>query len=906
MATIAQYKKYKRGNRQANVETDFSSGMMYSEGTIPEGFVKTLVNFDFTSDGKNALKPRAGYRTKEFILPDVNHISETDTFLDDDVSLKYSKECVEDGAEQRQFIFGHLVDAENNTGEIWAVTAPKSSAVASGTDYSFNVSKSIRSNNAHSCKFYSETLTDIHEVPLASDAKSSFPVGAFLRNSFYFFSSDGELCKTAFDNASYAFEDLEYLDRTASEAVQYGYNMLKTSYGESPYIFEDRSGSSSSFQMEGILPYNGKFEGSSTPELIMTPRAHSRVWFRCNYDIPTGGDYKIIWSWKELTADEWTVFNTVESVKASVLPILQADLIVPAKEIMVRCEAYNNEDASDTVEKAMTVGFDFTTKESDTAVNSAPIEYDLSTASGMTAWNNRLVLWGTPKDPTILWVSDLDEPTYFPYPNNVIVFDEPIISAIEFMDSLVVFTKSKAHQVTIAEDGVSFASTVIQSNLYINPWDKHLIQVVRNMVYFKSGNYYYMLVPKAQSLTGELTLAPITTPITDFFNDFSRNVSEVFNRCYKNSDGIPTDPTHSYDGLYTSTLVTYYNFLDYEFIHNLYVYKFEYDDQTLYIHFDVMYNTATRYWKVCVYESPHFLFPFRNDATQRGLLATSSVVDTTEGHARAIQILGVDDSHIDDLYLPSVLQYQLKRDPTYPLPYVRGNALVLPDGMADVDEFGESGFILFDDPEMHNVTQPYLGVIIDSNAIRTRKLILGMLDFYDSVDYVGGFNVTDLADTFTSAVKYLKDHTVFYNKQFLDTGYREASPFINKRYRELQLQINNLDNVDMEFGMDFNIAGEPRNTYFKYEVSQVIDELYQDRAIVYLDATPYMEIPADGIDKSNLWTIHNSLTPDISLYKVRAAISGKGVAPRMRLYTRNQFNYQLLGMNWIYREMNMR
>ena len=50
MGTIAQYKKYNRGKRQANVETDFSSGMMYSEGTIPEGYVKTLVNFDFTSE----------------------------------------------------------------------------------------------------------------------------------------------------------------------------------------------------------------------------------------------------------------------------------------------------------------------------------------------------------------------------------------------------------------------------------------------------------------------------------------------------------------------------------------------------------------------------------------------------------------------------------------------------------------------------------------------------------------------------------------------------------------------------------------------------------------------------------------------------------------------------------------
>jgi hypothetical protein len=83
---------------------------------------------------------------------------------------------------------------------------------------------------------------------------------------------------------------------------------------------------------------------------------------------------------------------------------------------------------------------------------------------------------------------------------------------------------------------------------------------------------------------------------------------------------------------------------------------------------------------------------------------------------------------------------------------------------------------------------------------------------------------------------------------------------------------------------------------------------------VYLDATPYLPIPyiddegvrKGEIDKMNLWTLEHSLIPDISLWKVRAAISGKGVAPRMRLFTKDNFNYQLLSINWIYREMNMR
>ena len=83
------------------------------------------------------------------------------------------------------------------------------------------------------------------------------------------------------------------------------------------------------------------------------------------------------------------------------------------------------------------------------------------------------------------------------------------------------------------------------------------------------------------------------------------------------------------------------------------------------------------------------------------------------------------------------------------------------------------------------------------------------------------------------------------------------------------------------------------------------DEIIQSHQDI-LEFLKRHKIEADKVDKTNLWTIHNSLTPDIDLYKVRASISGKGPAPRVRLYTRNQFNYQLLGLNWIYREMNMR
>lgn len=892
MALQTGYKKYKRGQRQADVETDFSNGMMYTDGVVSEGYVKTLVNFDFTQDSKNALKPRAALVTNEVITPDMSDIpSDISDFLDNDTLIKYSKECVEDGHDYRQFILGKTdldVDSASLTqGKLWLVTSRKSNNVFEDVV----IADSKTAVNSETCAFYNTALTEIHGVELTRDAKAAFPVGAFLGNSFYFFNDaeQGTLKKTIFNTDRYEFTDATIRSLTASEAVNYGYNMLSSN----PYTFEDRLGDSSAFEMEGILPYDKRFTDSSTPNLLMTPKPNTRIWFRCNYSIPTGQSYRIVWSWKELTSDEWTVFHS-EDITAlqsgDTLPVLQAELHCPAKEIMVRCEAYRT--GEDTVERAMTVGFDFTINSQSTTVNVQPEIYDLSTATGMISWKNRLVVWGVPKDPTILFISDLDEPGYFPYPNNITVFEEPIIAVSELMDNLIVFTKSKVHQVSLNDDGYTWSSTVIQSNLYIEPWDKHLIQTVRNMVYFKSGNYYYMIVPKAQSTTGELTLAPITNPISEFFNHFRNNVTYIFKECFKTLDedsniiqNVPED------------LLTYYNFIDYENIHNFYVY--EYDGR--YVHFDVIYNVVSRYWKINIYETAHFLYPFRNDATHNGILAITNVVPVVNlddpanpiiSNNRIIQLCKFDSNTVEDSYICSNIQLEY---------YTQFDGFSISDESLQIpSNFGRA-------IEEHEL------LLLDKNFIRTSLLTKEQLSLVDTGDWINGFNRGDIKDSLQESLEILRDTTVFPNKQMLDTGYRDMNLFTYKRYRELQLQINNLDNSDMEFGMDFQISGEPRNTDFLYEVSQTIDEMNQDVGIVYLDATPYLPVPYideddryGEVEKVNQWTIKHSLTSDISLWKVRAAVSGKGSAPRLRLFTRNMFNYQLLGLSWVYREMNMR
>lgn len=892
MAEVVNYKAYKRNQRRATLETDFSHGMMASNSVVDEGYVKSLVNFTFEKES-GSIVPRPALRPYQIITPDMDaSISDDSWWFSDGLAIKDVKECVEDGVSYYQIIVGAF--DKDGKGHLGIITSKKTDAVskvAVSEDYEYDVrfSNSLYSLVDEDVLYYTSHTPQIHNTVLADDSSKrvEFPVGTFaFGNSYYFFTIEtddsGEdpvtitkLCKTFFDISDtpykYNYQEVAAKTLSVSEAVTYGYNMLLK---EAAYTFENKH-TASSIQFEGILPYAVDATHSHT-ELLMTPKKNQPLDLVCYYDAPNEM-YDIVWESREVTASDWTLLKR-ETVTFDSNTVLSLDNFhAQDKEIMIRVSAYPYETAggvtevSDVLAKAMVVGFDFTIENYGAANSLEQKVYDISTATGMESWKGRIVVWGLPADPTILFISDYNEPSYFPYPNNIVTFDEPVIYAIEFMDSLCVFTTNKLYQVTLAEDGTSWKSAVIQSHLSINEWDKHLIQTVRNMLYFKSGNYYYMMVPKAQSLTGELTLAPITTPITSFFDNFSVNVETVLSEAY----GY-TDPCE---------LVSYYNFLDYDDIHNLYLYKF--DNSEALLHFDVIYNTVDRTWKIWLYESAHILFPFKHNATEPGLLATISSIlardVSSEGdifQKRIIQIFAWDKLSVRGEYLPTDTELLYDSDCTGVT--ISGETVVLPGAVATIDD----DLVVFGEP------------YADADG--------SLVTLLSPEGYYSGFSVKDMLNTLQVVYNSGDEYFTFKNYQFLDTGYRKDDMHVMKRYRELQLLIDNLDKQNIDFGMEYLLDGTPNRLYYKYDVSQTIDEFDPEYGIVYIDSTPYLEVDLSKVDKTNQWTLDQELAPDIKLWKVRVSISGKGSVPRFKLYSRNEKRFGLLGIYWISRIMNMR
>ena len=879
MAGNSVYKQYSRIQRRAVLDSDLSKGMMSSSGVVEDGYLKYLVNCSYEKE-TSSITPRPGLRLTSTVFP-AETFDDAD-FISDNVAIKDSKQCIENGVTYNQIILGKLDDEDPTKGLIWVLTGS-----AFLDQMPFNVSEEyitaisfanyVMPDEPHVCKFYTATSPSIHDIYLSQDEykRIEFPVGCFAYgNSYYFFGEDGQgnsgLFRTVFDSSlttpMYVFEAVTPKEISVSEAVSYGYNMLK---GSDAYSFINQH-TAPLMEFEGILPYD-----PSSGDLIMSPKRNQPIDFVCYYNAPLK-QYRIIWEWREINASDWTEIEEFDFTVSALDPDLRcANFKAPASNIMVRVSAYPYENGvlSDTVEKAMVVGFDFTLENYGAARTLDQKVYDLTTASGVESWNGRIVLWGLPSDPTILFISDYNEPAYVPYPNNIVVFDEPIIYAVEFMDSLVVFTTDKIYQVT-SPDGNTWNSTVLQSHLSINAWDKHLIQVVRNMLYFKSGNYYYMMVPKAQSLTGELILAPITTPITSFFDNFSVSVQEVIKS--------------TYDFLGEYELLTYYNFLDYEDVHNIYAYKFEPSQAIL--HFDVIYNTVDRTWRIWIYESPSLIYPFKQEATRTGLFASTSLVrfqdiseDYAESVSRIIQIFNWDKSLVKSCYIPNYSEL-----------------LFNPGGStAEVDLLT---YCLHLNENIGEVNGHRLIIYSPLFArVEGHRLIL-----QNSDDFYCGYSKSNIMEIVQVVYGVQDDFYTFRNYQFIDSGYRNDELHLKKRYREIQLQLNNLDKDYMQFGMDYILDGPPRQIFYKYEVTQEIDEMNPDYGVVYIESTPYLEAEVDDIDLTNQWCLDQHLMPEVSLWKIRVAVSGKGYAPRIRLYSRNEKRFELLSINWISKLMHMR
>lgn len=846
MEAALSYKSNARTPRTAVIEEDYRSGISYTDSPLDGAFVKMLLNFDYKDDG-TVMLPRGGMQAVATVPvpknasgwavhPFTAFTSNVDIAVPVNGITDYRTQCF-------------MTSASNGTPYAPVGYSPDRRAVAYP-----NSATSLFVQDPSTDQFVLSTLSETLPGIPGTVAQGNFsyigegykaannvhgfnlstigpraPISAVLNNVPYVIYSDSavnpplklgkiQIVKDG-NTIKHRCAPVTPMKLSVKEVLSSGYNMLLPE----PYSFSNTS--AAGWSIDGILPYTVVPAGQ-TKELLLTARPGQKVNFEVFYQYKTEADTKLRVKWEISSAENsnaWQVLQTEKATAAddesgaAISPdytpgdAVSIDVEPTLNQFQVRVSFYLKKgtviDTKPTKVMVMPI-YKLVSDVNANTTNMKPAKYSIATASGIVNWKQRLVAWGVSGAENVLFASDVNNPTYFPYPNNIDIFDENIIHAVPYMDNLLVFTKTRIYMVTLMEDGIGFIKTLVQDRLNIATTDKYVIQVIKNMIFFKSANYYYMIVPKLNSIKGELIIAPVSKPITYLLDNFPTAVREIINTVYFAT--VPKD--------YDLNLVNYYNYVDNTLLRNVYTFEMKAVAggeafETFNFSFILNYDTTQRSWTTYCYQCNPYSIPFSQTITDR-----TTLLDVCNGQ-------GSSDAVVAQL--------------------------------------------------------------IKANPLDSRDLFaLG-----------------------TEAVE-----RVFPNYQLLDTGYRKMGAQHKKVFREIQMKINNTSKKTLDYYTEFVLDDQTRKTYYTYEAQHVTDPNSPNYGLLYINRVfkPSMIVAGSTVlgeeskPQDHCWQLNVSKLANIATFKVRFPVSGKGYAPRLKLISFNERQYELLNINWVFRTLYMR
>lgn len=663
MAVSSSYKEYQRLERIMTVEDVFNLGMSYTDTPLREGFAKLLVNFDLKNQG-TSLVPRGGLKAVHetiggenldavyYGLNGAHAIHHTGTALVESF----------DGTDAtlRKYIFIASVVPPNFLGEedytpyaffnmdvmqcyIEVEDGVYISAVrviAPDTTGTFSTPPKIKLKNIHN-NGVEQAYEALQGMFISLEANTYIPVhvvsgdynAAFIHLKLKF---------TALNNstASFSLVPVEAKEIKASQAINTGYNMLKAD----PYHFKNYSNDFNTYLIDGITPRD------SDGNIKLTVDVGESVYYHLHYSYPEDayGNELIRTQW-ELTDINGNGETRVIQHALNSANVLAGNPIILHHQVshkqytltvklykyadiaayLVSSEPNKDFDRMVQPERVMTVSSYYSSADvAKNTTNLTPKNYELGLCTGTCVWQQRAVIWGVPEAVNTIFMSQPNMLEYFPYPNNIEIFDEEVVHCVAYLDALLVFTTNRLYRLVMQTDGVNtfYTSKCIQENLPMTKEDAGTVCVVKNMVYFKSKNYFYMLVPNTKAGLGEVQLAPVSTPIEGLLDNFKNEIKTILADVY--------NIKHMYELFNTTTdyfdiiFADYANYVNGATVCNVYKIKLKiYKDNvlidTLYVDVLLNYDTTTRAWTVYMYECTKFpLLLYQNTVTTGATFVT--------------------------------------------------------------------------------------------------------------------------------------------------------------------------------------------------------------------------------------------------------------------------------------------
>lgn len=810
-------------NRYMQTEEVFMNGMKYTDAPHAPGYAKTIVNFNIKNDGE-VFVPRGGLRVVR------SEVSRQTLIKPNTVDQFYSDYCIH---------HAHTMYVETTDGDAILCNYVLASVMDDTQQFILADAKLvIEYENDYIEAAYDEAdtravitsallmkpaCTAMHEMEVNTPRKRSGIFTSLEGNTYVLVNEAGInhlgkiVARFKEDRTIHWF--VEKITPTAvqpTQAINYGYNMLK----ENPYTFENVVTVTGDIVLTGVVPYDEQ------GKLLLTSRPGVAIDFKLFYkypqtDVDNGDKYLFQWEVQDLQSNseaiiaqrvrkskeyapgdevvfKYTPAYNVFSIIVKVYRKSTIEELDKKWEEDTDLQTLVTKDDNLVPDQVITLSsYHLTANSNSSMLNTEAASFDVCTATGVCTWQQRLVFWGVEGAKSTLFVSEINDPGYVPYPNNSEVFADNIVCAIPYMTNLLVFTKTALYKLTLNDDGLSYSTACVQERLSMTLEDANSVITVQNMVYFKSNNYYYMIVPNTKSLQTDLQMAPVSRPIEYLLDDFKTSMRAMINEVYNITYDVA-------DTKFDIDLLDYHVYVADTQVRNVYKIRLNeylgHADPTVY-YLDVMlnYDTVLRAWTCYMYETTQYRM---------------------------------------EVYKPTVTgQTQFA--------YIR-----------ELDYACRLGIAQFDNEEPHD------NLPLNEDKERT-----------------------------------------FGNYQFIDTGYRAFNTEHKKRFREVQFHINSRTTDTLNFYTAFTVDDVERQGMYKNSVQQVTDPDDPNYGVIFVEREFVDVKQTPSLTKLDEWKLDTSKFPDLTVYKIRFRVSGKGYGGAVKLLSVNESKYELLNMSWIYRLM---
>ena len=882
---------YRLGGRLPRYTTKlnaFSNGMYETQQMIPEGYAKSMVNYDIDDTG-TCIRPRAGREIIQTIpfdskvlgpasITDYIYAYNTDetevtslkdivlsyglyTKLDTLVSVDAAKdtrpiyvasmtrevdESLYDAGDQGDWILRQEGDKYTELyDEFWGLSYDKDEEhfdKLDNQDVGYVIARTV--DNAYA-----------FDKPFVSSVGR--PIGALVNNELVTFAGPKFLVKD-YPNTEGRSELLNFgkpelskliLVETSNgtvvrrkpitpqvlnplEAGSSGYNVLLAD----PYTFENEEGGSLSGL--GVLLYA---ETDGKLNTVLAAKVGQTVTCRAYYQYAKAGDsikYKMEVLDLTNTNSEWEVVKDFgDAIPAGPTNYIDQEYVIKYTRFVVM---FTLRKGDDTTTDATDISPPITANTDNKYTKYENQTYDLTTGTGMISWQGCVGVYGVESAKDTIFFSDVENPSYFPFPYNIIQFDNEILAVHNYLDYLLVVTVDSIWLVTGNTTISTSTQKRILANIHIPEIDAINLVVLKDQIFFKTDSQFYVLKPNQYTSDAtDLKNYVNSTAIANFTQTFTSSVVELLNKVYVLTWQRLTAETRKQIRFEDFKVYDTHSVVKDSEVH--YIYKIKPiltgDIELDYLNMHLVYNTLTRSWRM-------YLVAIGNETVN---------------------------------YNP--ILYKNKQSGIFCEFLPRSNA----EGVSKLYIVKQTRSAVTDD-------------IVDED-----------------------WNLT----------------SEYNNYPYLDTGNVALDDTFTKRFREVQFNLYNMEQETIRFFSDFKLDGRERIHATSYELQHITDVNDPDYGVIYVtpventnvdaqtasdvNSEKYGVIVMAPISQTNVdlqgstvtteddgWSIDLSKFPELSMTTVRFTLQGRGRRGSLQLLNTSLKRYELSNMNWVYRTMSAR